>query len=88
MNPSQLQKETAHRPWPLPRTKWKYYQEWNDAIFLHWPVEKKELEKHVPKELEIDTINGQAWVSIVAFTMEKYVQDTCRVSIQFPVFMK
>tara|TARA_A200000113_G_scaffold91191_1_gene81647 strand:- start:844 stop:1575 length:732 start_codon:yes stop_codon:yes gene_type:complete len=60
-----------HRPWKLPDEKWKFYQEWNNAIFLHFKVDLEELKKHVPKELEIDLFQGESWVSIVAFTMEK-----------------
>jgi uncharacterized protein YqjF (DUF2071 family) len=62
---------SKHRPWKLPAEKWKYYQEWNKAIFLHWQVELNELRKFVPEDLEIDLFEGQAWVSVVAFTMEK-----------------
>lgn len=62
---------TNHRPWNIPKDSWKYYQEWNNSIFLHWQVELKELEKFVPKELEIDLFDGKPWVSVVAFTMEK-----------------
>ena len=60
-----------HRPWKLPDEKWKFYKEWNNAIFLHFKVDLEELKKHVPKELEIDLFQGESWVSIVAFTMEK-----------------
>lgn len=62
---------TEHRPWKMPTESWKYYQEWNNAIFLHWQVELSELEKFVPKELEIDLFDGKPWISVVAFTMEK-----------------
>lgn len=62
---------TEHRPWNIPAESWKFYQEWNDAIFLHWEVELTELKKFVPKELEIDLFDGKPWVSVVAFTMEK-----------------
>ncbi len=34
---------THHRPWNLPLKRWKYYQEWNDALFLHWKVELEDL---------------------------------------------
>jgi len=62
---------TEHRPWDIPTDNWKFYQEWNKAIFLHWEVDLSDLEKHVPKALEIDLYNEKAWVSVVAFTMEK-----------------
>ncbi len=62
---------THHRPWNMPDGAWRYYQEWNNAIFLHWQVELSELDKFIPKELEIDLFEGKPWVSVVAFTMEK-----------------
>lgn len=60
-----------HRPWKLPNKKWKFYQEWNNAVFLHWKVSYENLKKLVPEGIEIDSINGNCWVSLVAFTMEK-----------------
>ncbi len=62
---------TEHRPWTIPTKKWKYYQEWNNAVFLHWQVDLQELQKIVPDDLEIDIYEGKPWVSLVAFTMEK-----------------
>lgn len=62
---------TKHRPWEIPSESWKFYQEWNNAIFFHWQVELNELEKFVPKELEIDLFEGKPWVSLVTFAMEK-----------------
>lgn len=71
MNIQEILKTISHRPWKLPKINWKFYQEWNKAIFLHWEVELEELKKLVPKELEIDLFEGKPWVSVVAFTMEK-----------------
>ena len=62
---------TDHRSWAMPQGKWKFYQEWNNVIFLHWEVELYELEKVIPEHLEIDLYKGKPWVSLVAFTMEK-----------------
>lgn len=62
---------TKHRPWKIPTDSWKFYQEWNNVIFLHYQVDLTELKKFVPKELEIDLFDGKPWVSVVAFTMEK-----------------
>tara|TARA_Y100000385_G_C13091852_1_gene639176 strand:- start:1050 stop:1766 length:717 start_codon:yes stop_codon:yes gene_type:complete len=64
-------KDNKHRPWSLPNKKWSFYQEWNNAIFLHWEVDLKELSRFVPNNLQIDLHNGKPWVSVVAFTMEK-----------------
>ena len=62
---------TQHRPWTIPTKQWTYYQEWNDAVFLHWQVDLQELQKIVPADLDIDLYEGKPWVSLVAFTMEK-----------------
>ncbi|TPE40650.1 YqjF family protein [Pontibacter mangrovi] len=62
---------TKHRPWRLPTGNWKYYQEWNDAVFLHWQVNYHDLKPLLPDDLEIDLFEGKPWVSLVAFTMEK-----------------
>jgi len=71
MSVKEILSATEHRPWPLPSIKWSYYQEWNDAIFLHWRVDATLIKEYIPKELELDLIDGSAWVSLVAFTMER-----------------
>ena len=71
MKPKEILKSTEHRPWKLPSGNWKFYQEWNDAIFLHWQVSLSALKKYVPNELEIDLFDGKAWVSVVIFKMQK-----------------
>ncbi len=62
---------TNHRPWKIPSTSWKFYQEWNQVIFLHWPVSYDELKEFVPDGLEIDMFEQQPWISLVAFKMER-----------------
>lgn len=64
-------KNISHRTWRLPYRKWSYYQEWNDALFLHWKVEESELQKLTPTNILIDKFEGETWVSVVAFTMKK-----------------
>ena len=71
MKINDILKQTQHRPWKMPTKKWSFYQEWNHTLFLHWKVEVSELKKFVPESLEIDLFEGKAWVSLVAFTMEK-----------------
>ncbi|MEZ4898968.1 MAG: DUF2071 domain-containing protein [Saprospiraceae bacterium] len=61
---------TDHRPWPLPSGPWRYYQEWNRALFLHWQVDYELLRPLVPVALEIDCYAGTPWVSLVAFDMQ------------------
>lgn len=55
----------------MPDGQWEYYQEWNNALFLHWAVPVEIISNLVHKDLPIDTFEGKAWVSLVAFTMEK-----------------
>ncbi|MGS2741719.1 YqjF family protein [Sinomicrobium sp. M5D2P17] len=71
MKIKEILQTTDHRTWTMPTEEWKYYQEWNDAVFLHWLVEPAKLRKFVPPELEIDLYDGKAWISVVAFTMQK-----------------
>jgi len=71
MTIKEILNKTEHRPWEMPSENWQFYQEWNDAIFLHWEVDYDELRKYVPAALEIDLFEGKPWVSLVAFSMEK-----------------
>ena len=69
MKASELLTYKKHRPFNYPSRSWKYYQEWNDALFLHWEVDCKLVESLIPNGLELDIINGKTWVSLVAFDM-------------------
>jgi len=42
---------------------------WHDLTFLHWRVPVSALRPLVPEALEIDTFDGDAFVSIIPFTM-------------------
>ena len=66
-----LLQTVSHRPWVLPKGQWSYYQEWNNALFLHWKVPTDELTRLIPKALILDTFNGESWLSLVAFTMAR-----------------
>jgi len=68
---SEILKATNHRPWEMPAGKWKFYQEWNNALFIHWEISIDILKNYVPQSLTIDTFDGKAYISLVAFTMEK-----------------
>lgn len=46
---------------------WVVAMDWVDALFLHWPVDGARLRARIPADLELDTFDGSAWVSIVAF---------------------
>ncbi|MBO9152098.1 YqjF family protein [Chitinophaga sp. GCM10012297] len=68
---SRLLHHNVHRPlWKTPQANWIWYQEWNRVLFFHWKVDAGLLQSLIPSGLELDTFEGQAWVSVVAFTME------------------
>lgn len=67
----EILKETKHRPYTVPKGDWIYYQEWNRALFLHWIVPHELLRECVPTGMNIDTFEGNCYISLVAFTMEK-----------------
>lgn len=62
-------RETAHRPWPLPRGPWRMRQSWRDLLFAHWPVPASRLRALVPPELEVQEHDGTSWVGLVPFRM-------------------
>ena len=67
----EILKDTLHRSFEIPEGDWVYYQEWNRALFLHWIVPFEILKKYVPSNLKIDTFDGNCYISLVAFSMEK-----------------
>ena len=63
---------TGREPSSIPRSRrrWIMSQKWRDLLFLSWPVDSARLRRFVPEALEIDEIEGSAWLSIVPFWME------------------
>lgn len=62
-------KHTDHRPWTMPSRPWVMHMNWLDLLFAHWPVSVEQLRPHIPKTLEIDCFEGQAWIGVVPFRM-------------------
>jgi hypothetical protein len=56
-----LRKDTA------PFTPW-FRADWRDVLFVHYAIDPARLQPHVP--FDLDVFDGQAWVSLVAFTQE------------------
>jgi uncharacterized protein YqjF (DUF2071 family) len=56
----------------LPRATpgWRWSQQWRDVLFLHWPADESELCGQLPAGLQIDTLDGRAWVSFVGFRLQ------------------
>ncbi|WP_413511292.1 YqjF family protein [Myroides odoratus] len=67
----EILKAIDHRPWSLPQENWRYYQEWNRLLFLHFEVPFEALRALVPPALELDAFEGKYYISVVPFTMEK-----------------
>jgi len=45
------------------------HQAWGKLLFMHWRIDEKILRPLIPRELEIDTFDGSAWIAITPFTM-------------------
>lgn len=60
---------SAHRAWPLPDGPWIMEQTWHDLLFAHWPIAPELMRPLVPRELPLDTFDGQCWLGIAPFHM-------------------
>lgn len=69
MDAKEILAHHEHRGFPLPAKHWRHYQEWNQALFLHWKARQSALEPYLPAGVELDLFEGEAWLSMVAFSM-------------------
>jgi uncharacterized protein YqjF (DUF2071 family) len=46
-------------------------QNWRELLFLHWTLPPEALRKLIPAQVELDLWDGQAYVGMVPFRMEK-----------------
>lgn len=53
----------------MPDGPWIMTQTWHDLLFAHWPVDKVHLAETIPRGLELDLYEGEAWLGIVPFHM-------------------
>lgn len=51
--------------WPV------MFQRWSELLFLHWRWDADELQKRLPPGLFIDTYQGDAWLGVVPFFMDR-----------------
>ncbi len=70
-DPAVVLRTTAHRPTPLPQRPWAMQQRWNDLLFAHWPIPASAVEPTLPSGLVADTFDGQAWLGVVPFGMDR-----------------
>lgn len=61
------ERETQHRPWPLPKSPWLMGQTWYRLLFAHWAVAPDALGPLIPRPLQLDRRGGAAWIGITPF---------------------
>lgn len=57
------------KPCRRPNERVAGYQCWSNLLFAHWRVPVELLRPLIPRELEIDTFEGEAWLGLVPFHM-------------------
>lgn len=50
---------------------WMLEQQWDDLLFIHWPVPYEVLRPYVPEALELETYAGHAWIGVIPFRASK-----------------
>jgi hypothetical protein len=48
--------------------RFMHHELWDEALFLHFPVDSELLQARLPAGLEVDLHQGHAWISFVALT--------------------
>ena len=48
-----------------PQRPWVLFMTWRDLFFASWRVPIEAVRAHIPPELELDTFDGSAWVTLV-----------------------
>ena len=46
------------------------HQRWSHVSFLHWPYRPAVVQRLLPAGLEVETVDGTAWVGLIPFLME------------------
>ena len=59
----------SDRQWPLPSRPFAMRMTWEDLLFVHWPMDPQEIQRHLPTGLKVDTWKGSAWIAVVPFRM-------------------
>src|SRR5687768_12771604 len=61
--------DTSRRMRPVPTRPWSVFMRWLDLAFLHWPAAAEPLRRLLPRGVELDTFDGDAWIGVVPFRM-------------------
>ena len=84
IKPATLLAHTSHRPFPVPKTPWLIQQSWQNVLFAHFPLPLETVRAQVPAAFELDTYDGRAWVSAVAFRIDPFKTRGMPLSMRFP----
>ena len=55
------------RPAPIPVVKPTMLHSWSEVSFVHWPFDPASVQALLPKPLQVDVMDGAAWVGLVPF---------------------
>lgn len=53
------------------------YQVWRDLLFLHWPIPYEAVRALVPRGLDLDLFEGQAYVTLIPFLIAESRPIAC-----------
>lgn len=56
---------------PVPVDRGWLRNDWHELTFLHWPYDPQVVQALLPAGLTVDTHDGDAWVSLVPFHMQR-----------------
>jgi uncharacterized protein YqjF (DUF2071 family) len=76
-DPLNAGKPRTDRTWPLPKKPWVIRMTWSELLFAHWPVNPQTVASLLPKGVEPDTRDGDAWVGVVPFLMSNVALRYC-----------
>ena len=49
---------------------WVMYQKWRNLLFTSWPFAPDSIQRRLPPDVEVDTYDGKAWLSLLPLQME------------------
>jgi uncharacterized protein YqjF (DUF2071 family) len=52
-----------------PVGSWVMHQRWHNLLFAHWRLPGDVIRRKLPKSIELDTFDGDAWISVIPFYM-------------------
>ncbi|MEN9824133.1 MAG: hypothetical protein RLZ04_2559 [Actinomycetota bacterium] len=56
---------------PEPVARPVMVQRWNDVVFVNWRTNPDDVQRLLPRGVDVDTFEGDAWVSLVPFHMDR-----------------